>query len=270
MTDSCDENSDESFIYRKYLTKHFGLCMLPSGSTLYYCAGAKNVAWNDRTFHRCAFSQAHAATLFAREQPTLIDSSRVFAVRTIRNVFLLDMDPLQYTRAYTDELLACYAGAVGKVQTNRRLADLRAWIEKAAANGSVTLDMLALLSSDTGFCWGICDVVGEIQELHPLVCGALHLSDSIFGARALTLCKHRVLIEPIGAPLSVASILQQNPMDRPMQSVLPIVRCDTTDELVKEWLEESTGYTMLDETGVRKLYDLRRTLLQFAASTQEQ
>lgn len=272
---SDDNESDDSCLGEHFLYNQFEIASVPRYTAVFECLPCDQPQAERHVYATLALTplqalQAHLRDYYWDGAKSL--TLRVCATAYALNIF--DLDPLQYTRAYSADRLAVYLGTSGKTQRERVLAELADDLALSARKRRIELDALADLSrtADYGFQWGIRECLEEITEFYPLVAG-LHYCPrpfvDLFEQRLVRVVRRRAYLFEHGtieltptmittlcsAPLNQVAAVRQWPLTPPD---------DVAAAAHFHAFPAPTGYTSLNDTGRTLATTLRNTLLERA------
>lgn len=262
-------SSDDECLCESFLHNKFEVSEVARNTPLFEC-----IAEHETPIDRCgtfASTPVHALHAFLAERPQYSGDVRLRVCTLKEAVVVFDLDPLQYTRAYTAEVLSLYVGAVGKVQRRKVLDSIYEQLRAVAEDQLSELDAFADLTSSTvcHFDWTPDACIDEIAELHPLVAG-IHFcapGSALFDPRLLRLLRHRVRMHEhatINIDTVNVELLRTSPLQYPAPRLWPLSQLSArTMDMHSLGLPEPVGFTSLSETGWRVLADLRHILLGY-------
>lgn len=264
------DSDDDDYLNEQFLRNQFEICRVPALTTLFECVVSTDRVTSTGTF---ASTPLHALHEFLRQNPRhpADVGVRLSVSSALRAFHVYDLDPLQYTRAYSDDTLSLYVGANGKVQRKKVLHEIYAELCTGVRERRIELDALTDLScscmSKCGFQWSLQNCMEEVRDLCPVLAGLHHCAqpENLFDPRLLTLWRMRVKLHEHGViyigPAAIRA-LRSAPLHYPPPRLWAL---DTPEMTVacmhNAGQPEPTGFTSLHETGYRRLGDLRNTLL---------
>ena len=260
MNPADDSQSTSSFLRETFLPNHFGLVVIPKQTTLLYCRPVGCTELPRKLMF--AFDALDAVSFY--DSAFAAGDIELVSVQTSADWFVVDLDPLQYTRAYTQDLLALYCGAAGKRQRRRVLEQMHTHLRELVAKRDIAIDSMAILDAREKIGWTAADVIDEIQEHWCELAGAL-FAPTPFGPRYVAAALSHTHFEQS----SVTPVRRHPISQRAVCRRLPVRLCTNEDRVATQWAEHSTGYTMVDETGARALANLRTELLEFICKTSQ-
>lgn len=265
---SAATDSDDGLINQQHMYNWFEIACVPAGTRLYECSIVNSVDGDRGTFCTSPLQAVHQ--LVAQTPPRIDQAVELRVAITGRDMHVFDLDPLQYTRAYTIDMLALLAGASSKKQRRRVLTDMIEYALDALRAARPELDSLAILTTEakTGFAWTFNDCIDEIIEHHPVAGLVAAPADTLLAPPTLCLVRRRALIQVkarIGLGPQLVAMLAQTPLHN--APTWPL-RAPTDDAMrvLSIGMSEPTGYTSLAETGWRRTNTLRNDLRRHATA----
>ena len=265
-------DSDDGWIDRQYMYNWFEIACVPAGTRLLQCRNPTRTTPSSRSTY-CT-SPVQAVHAFAAAKAYEPDATAELCVcKTTRDMYVFDLDPLQYTRAYSDEHLGLYTGASTKAQKRRILLEIETHLNSLLEHNALQLDSLRLLSdgANAGIAWSFEDCMDEVSEQHALAGLVAAPAGTLFAPPTLRLLDRRSHIDILGR-ITLSPQVMKMLLQTPLLHDAPLLPLTCTDDNILRvfgaGLAEPTGFTSLNETGWKETAALRNELrLQIATVT---
>jgi hypothetical protein len=271
MSDDEESEPTQSHLYRM-----FEIAGVVPGSVLFECRRPdhdtmQRTPMNHDRYCIFATTARDAIDLFFVQNPGFAGDVELCIYSTKREIYVFDLDLLQYSNVYSDDYLSLYIGAVNKKQRRSHLEAIYDSLEFNSHAILHTVNPFMLLAQAAGFDeWPISYCIDDVAEFYPVTAG-IHFAfpDTLFGSRYLYLIRARAHLErhacmKIGAAQYAALSSGRRYGWKQKPCALFRVEDEKTCTLLALFEKAPTAYNSLGDTGWKQLADLRTALLEYA------
>jgi len=271
MSDDAESEPAESHLYRM-----FEIAGVVPGSVLFECRRPdhdtmQRTPMNHDRYCIFATTARDAIDLFFVQNPDFAGDVELCIYSTTKEIYVFDLDPLQYTAAYSDDLLSLYIGAVNKKQRRTLLETIYKILTTYDKSTLQTLDPFRALAKATAFDeWLISYCMDDVADFYPATAG-IHFAfpETLFESRYLYLIRKLAHLERHARiKISAAQYATLSSGHRYGWKQKPCALFRVQDEktctLLALFEKAPTAYNSLGDTGWKQLADLRTVLLDYA------